>query len=336
VKQIKRKSKEKVVNARKNQSLPQRPKAAIQTRRKDSPRINNLPSDGFFESFDGTSLWYEDTGGDGVPVFFVYGLGCSIQHWKYPRQHFAKGGRVPRRQIYLDLRGHGRSAVPDPSERFTMDQTVRDIAALCSHLGVDAADFLGQSMGGAIIIALARACPKLVRRVVLLGSPSRSPANGFPLSAFTAPLWRRILSANRSSPQTIGVLHRAGMSLLQKEPFKFVLRELVRYGGFNPTLAHTADIEEYISKITAVDGNTFFHMAAELEEFDVKNYQEMLKMPLLVIAGARDLVIPLSDQLRYKNYFPQAQIEIIPHGSHCPHFDDPSLVNGILERFLSE
>ncbi len=290
--------------------------------------------EGFFQSFDGTKLWFSDTGGPGVPLFFVYGLGCSIQHWKYPRQHFGPQGLVPRRQVYLDLRGHGRSPAPAPGQVFTLKHTIQDILVLCDYLNISQAVFLGQSMGGSIIATLAFEHPNLVQKMVLLGSPSRSPTYCFPAPTILAPIWRGLLRANQKSPRAISLFHRVAMGLSRREPFKFTLREVIRKGGFNSALALTSDIEEYISKITSVDGNTFFQMAAELEEFDVKNFQDGLKMPTLIIAGAQDRVIPLSDQLRYKSFLPHAQIEIIPHGSHCPHFDDPKLVNRMLESFI--
>ena len=293
------------------------------------------PSQGYFSASDGSQLWFEDTGGPGIPLFFVYGLGCSIQHWKYPRQHFGLQGLVPRRQVYMDLRGHGLSAQPEVGRPFSVKQTVEDLAELCRLREIDQAVFLGQSMGGSLIIALAREYPRLVQKAVLLGSPSRSPKHSFPVGSIKRSLWEKILQKNQTSPQLIASIHRSVMKVAQKKPFYVIAREMIRYAGFNPSLARTDDIEEYIAKISMVDGNTFFQMAAELENFDVKDYEGSLTLPLLLIAGARDLVIPLSEQLRYKSYLPHTQVEIVPHGSHCPHFDDPKLVNRILENFLS-
>lgn len=313
---------------------PQAKPDGAQSFLKHAAPADTSPEKGFFTASDGAQLWFEDTGGPGVPLFFVYGLGCSIQHWKYPRAHFASHGLVPRRQIYLDLRGHGQSPKPARGTDFTLRQTVQDVVDLCRLREVKKAVFLGQSMGGCLLIALADEHPQLVQKAVLLGSPSRSPKHSFPLRSVTGTLWEKIIKANRAAPLTVARVHRSLIQLAQKKPVGLMIREIIRHAGFNPSLSRTTDIEEYISKIMMVDGNTFFQMAGELETFDIKNYQDRIRQPLLVIAGAQDRVIPLSDQLRFKSYLPHAQIEIIPHGSHCPHFDDPKLVNRILENFV--
>lgn len=299
------------------------------------PLQNPKPQEDFFMSFDGAQLWFGDTGGPGVPLFYIYGLGCSIQHWKYPRRHFSHSGPVPKRQVYLDLRGHGRSPAPRKGQIFSLEHTIKDILELCKFLNIPEAIFLGQSMGGSIIATLAFHHPELVQKMVLLGSPSRSPTHSFPLPKVLNPFWHGVLKANQKSPSSVALIHRLVMEASRREPFKFLLREVIRKGGFNSSLALTSDIEEYISKIISVDGNTFFQMAAELEGFDIEKFQSGLKMPILIIAGAQDRVIPLADQLRYQNFLPHVEVEIIPHGSHCPHFDDPKLVNRILEQFIS-
>jgi pimeloyl-ACP methyl ester carboxylesterase len=32
---------------------------------------------------------------------------------------------------------------------------------------------------------------------------------------------------------------------------------------------------------------------------------------------------------------PMAELDIIPHGSHCPHLDDPVYVNQRIDKFLA-
>src|SRR5262249_61270150 len=56
----------------------------------------------------------------------------------------------------------------------TSEQMADDTAALVRHLQIDAADFFGFSMGGAIALQLAIRHPGLVRKLVLASASFRS------------------------------------------------------------------------------------------------------------------------------------------------------------------
>jgi hypothetical protein len=43
---------------------------------------------GYFESFDGTRIYYE-TRGQGKPLVFVYGIACLINHWHNQLNYFS-------------------------------------------------------------------------------------------------------------------------------------------------------------------------------------------------------------------------------------------------------
>ncbi|MBE4734671.1 alpha/beta fold hydrolase [Streptomyces sp. ND05-3B] len=75
------------------------------------------------------------------------------------------------RVIVPDLRGHGRSDVPD--EGNTPTEMADDLAALLRHLGTGPAIAVGHSMGGQVVNLLAVRHPELVRSVIAL-----DPAHG--------------------------------------------------------------------------------------------------------------------------------------------------------------
>lgn len=70
--------------------------------------------------------------------------------------------------VIPDLRGHGRSAaLPGP---YTVERLAADVVRLLDDLGVERADVLGYSHGGAVAQQVARADPHRVRRLVLVGT----------------------------------------------------------------------------------------------------------------------------------------------------------------------
>lgn len=80
-------------------------------------------------------------------------------------QRLAEERWSDRRVLAFDLRGHGRSGWEPP---WTFAAHLADLAETVAALGVSAADWVGHSFGGRLILELAAAHPRLVRRVALL------------------------------------------------------------------------------------------------------------------------------------------------------------------------
>jgi pimeloyl-ACP methyl ester carboxylesterase len=74
------------------------------------------------------------------------------------------------RVVRMDLRGHGKSAVPPVPPPLTMERLVQDTAELIDHLGLPSAHIVGNSAGGYIGQQLAMTSPERVTSLMLFGS----------------------------------------------------------------------------------------------------------------------------------------------------------------------
>jgi len=106
------------------------------------------------------SLEYTDSGGQGEPLVIVHGLLGSADNW---RSH-VKQWSGERRVIALDLRNHGRSP---HAEGMDYDQMAEDVAAVMDRCGVTRGHLLGHSMGGKVVMTLARLHPELVASLIV-------------------------------------------------------------------------------------------------------------------------------------------------------------------------
>jgi proline iminopeptidase len=95
---------------------------------------------------DGYSIFVEDLGGDGIPLFVLHG-GPGLDHthlrpWLDPLSDVA-------RLIYVDERGQGRSGRVDP-QTLSLEVFARDVDLLAEALGLERFALLGHSFGAII------------------------------------------------------------------------------------------------------------------------------------------------------------------------------------------
>ncbi|POX44033.1 alpha/beta fold hydrolase [Streptomyces sp. Ru72] len=117
---------------------------------------------------DHLRLFRTDLGPAGAPaLLLVHGWGGDGREWSPHAEALAGRFRV----VVPDLRGHGRSPVPD--EGNTPVAMADDLAALIDSLGTGPVVAVGHSMGGQVVNLLAVRHPAHVRSVVAL-----DPAHG--------------------------------------------------------------------------------------------------------------------------------------------------------------
>jgi pimeloyl-ACP methyl ester carboxylesterase len=120
--------------------------------------------------------------GEGPAVLFLHGITTAGSMWA-PLAGRLRGHRC----LVLDRPGCGLSQrLPD--DRVASFPTLVDVQlAVLDSLGIEQADVVGSSFGGACVLWLADLEPRRVRRIVLEGSPA--------LAGIRAPLAIRLLAA---------------------------------------------------------------------------------------------------------------------------------------------
>src|SRR5438045_1439481 len=119
---------------------------------------------GTYASVNGISLYYE-VHGQGKPLIMLHGGFGSFEMFSALSPALAEKYQV----IGVDLYGHGRTALTDRPLRF--EHMADDIAGLIEHLGLDKADVLGFSLGGAVALQTAIRYPERVNKLVLISTP---------------------------------------------------------------------------------------------------------------------------------------------------------------------
>src|SRR6266481_7773435 len=126
--------------------------------------INTNNPTGNYVSVNGINLYYE-MHGTGRPLIMLHGGFGTFEMFTALAPALAQNHQV----IGVDLYGHGRTALTDRPIHF--EQMADDIAGLIGHLGLEKADLLGFSLGGAVALQTAIRHPERVNQLVVISTP---------------------------------------------------------------------------------------------------------------------------------------------------------------------
>ena len=283
-----------------------------------SPGVHN-------EVINSVRLWYRVAGRrEGTPVLFLHGGPGEGS------QSFASiaGPSLERnfRIIYLDQRGSGRSERPWNNE-YSISLLVEDVEQLRQRLGVPRIDLIGHSAGTIIEMEYAAKYPSHVRRMVLAAS---GPDLGTALDLMCervrktdAEAYRRAVATREpGSKRTCnmwgeGVLPKGGMQhFVNSNMFPYPATEKQINDADNANgLRNTGELSRALIRQGLLDYRF--------------TKPERLTMPVLVIAGDRDLQAAVEPQRAFVARLPHGRLSEWPHAGHFMWAENP-------ERFAKE
>ena len=117
----------------------------------------------------------EDGPPEAPPLVLVHGFQASLRWWDRVTPALAREHRV----IRVDLLGHGGSE--KPRDGYSMEEQGDLVAQVMDRLGIRRASVVGHSMGGNVVTAVAERHPKLVERLMVIGT---APENRFNRNRF--------------------------------------------------------------------------------------------------------------------------------------------------------
>ena len=126
--------------------------------------------------------------GNGVPVLMVHGFPRTSLMWRYVAPQLASNHTV----ICVDLRGYGRSGVPDSAEDhfpYTKRAMGNELVSLMDKLGFAKFDLVGHDRGGRVSYRLTLDHPERVQRLAVFDVIPISEAWGLADTKFAMTYW---------------------------------------------------------------------------------------------------------------------------------------------------
>lgn len=258
--------------------------------------------------------------GEGPAVVFVHGLSGSWPNWLEQLPVFAEDHRV----IAMDLPGFGHS--PMPHERITISAYARTLDGLLEKLGVSAATVVGNSMGGFTATELAIAYPQRVERLALVSPAGISTYRHRDVERIEPYLRRAapIVAAYTgwTATRSDWISRRAG---LRNFSLGFVARHPSRLPA--PLAAEQIRGAGKPGFIQALRANIDYPIRERLPE---------IACPTLIVWGAEDRVIPVSDASVFEELIPNSRKVIFEDTGHVTMLERPAAFNELLRKFVAE
>ena len=266
---------------------------------------------------DGRAVNYVELG-SGPPLVFVHGLSGAWQNWLENILEFATDHRV----IAVDLPGFGESEMPKDKISISGYGTFMD--RFCEEVGVDAATFVGNSMGGFISMECAIKFPHRVERMVLVsaaGLTAQKQRNEPLLKAMymgeSVAQWVTARIVGRS--QELASRPRSRKAMLwyvtphaERWPAELVMEQARGAGkpGFLP----------------ALDAITDYPIRERLGD---------IRCPTLIVWGKKDLLVPVKDAHRFHELIPESELIVYEDVGHVAMLEVPERFNADLRAFVA-
>lgn len=281
----------------------------------------DLPRDLLVERYANAQSRFVDVGGvrahvrdegnpDGMPLLMIHGSLGSLQVW----EGWVHELKDRLRLISVDLPGHGLTG-PWPRGDYTIDAYADFIEVLADALRLDRFAIAGQSMGGAVAWTFAATRPERVTHLILVDSAGFATGSGTALSTQLAHL---------------GLLSDIGIYF---KPDSMVRRALLETYA-DPAMVTPARLQRY-DDLQRFPGNrpaTLQRLRTQ-DPLDPTTLRH-LDVPTLIIWGAKDRQLPVSQAYRFQSDIKGAKLAIFSRLGHAPMEEDPRATAAAVAAFL--
>ena len=232
-------------------------------------------------------------------IVLVHGFGADKSNWPQMVKAIPAGFHV----VALDLPGFGESSYHE-EESYGFDAQAKRLNEFTRELGIESAHWVGNSMGGGIILELAQRYPQRVLSMTLMDAAGLDdPA--------TQSDYEIMLASGDNNPLIVQT----------PEDFKKVFELVAVEPPFMPwpipdVLAQrAAERQPRLNRI-------FAEISAQVNTSD-PSYLETIKTPALVMWGKQDRILDVSNGRLMSEHLANAKLVVYDNVGHIPMIEVP-------------
>jgi 3-oxoadipate enol-lactonase len=247
--------------------------------------------------------------GTGTPVVFWHSLLCDSSMWNAQVDELGRDHRILR----VEGPGHGRS---EPCHRpFTIEQCADALVEILDAHAIEKATLVGLSWGGMTAMRVAIRAPSRVAALALLDTSA------------SAEYWK-----NR-------VRYRAMAEVYRRIGLVAPILPAVADAMFTPETLRARPFlfRELVSRIRLWDRDGLYHAikAVVVERVSIVAQLPRIRVPVLVVVGAKDKATPPRESERIAASIEGARLERVEGAGHLSAVERPEEVNRLLRAFVS-
>ncbi|MGA9749734.1 MAG: alpha/beta fold hydrolase [Nocardioides sp.] len=257
--------------------------------------------------------------GSGPALLLLHGLGCDHTTWAPVIATLARRYTV----IAPDLLGHGLS--DKPRADYSVGGYANGMRDLLTVLGIDKVTVVGHSLGGGVAMQFAYQFPERTERMILVAPGGLGPEVAPAIRAITLPGFHTTMGVvtlpvvRQLTTTWLRALAASGVSAVRD------LDEVATIvDSFKDAKARAA-IRQVVSAVVDWRG--------QVVTMADRAYLTAA-MPMCVIWGTDDAVIPVRHAGHAAEMAPDCTVEVIANAGHFPHKDHPQRFVKIINDFI--
>lgn len=266
-------------------------------------------ADSRFVDVQGVNLHYKVYGSGQPVMILLHGFGASTFSWREVVEPLAAHGTV----IAYDRPAFGLTERPMPGEwvgqnPYSPEMQPQLLIGLMDALGVEKAILIGNSAGGTVAVQTALAYPKRVQALVLVDAAILTGGSG-------VPSWLRWVldtpQANRVGPLLVRSIQTRGEAFIQT-------------AWHDPSKITTEVMQGYRKPLQVKEWDrALWQLTSQSRSLGLENRLAELALPVLVVTGDDDRIVPTSQSLELAGLIPDAGLVVFPACGHVPQEECP-------------
>jgi proline iminopeptidase len=274
-----------------------------------------------FFDVEGASIVIDGNRTQENPVAFLLHGGPGADHTSYKPIFSALADRM--QLVYIDHRGHGRSA-RGPQSTYTLDNNVEDLEALRHYLGLDQIIVIGGSYGGMVALAYAARYPNSVSHLIAYAT--------VPSYEFLAKAQQTL--RDRGTPEQWAIAQKLWDGTFQSnDELKTYFQLMAPLYSYRPVAIDTDWGDDWGDRILSYKAiNEAF--GGFLRTYDIRSELSRITAPTLVLAGRHDWICAPEFSEEIARLIPQADLRIFEKSGHMLRTDEPQKLLDAIAGFI--